>query len=303
MKRDDHTQSDGRAGAEAFGFIGLGAMGMPIARRLATAVNCLAVCDISAECVGQLLEAAAPAAVEDADILIGAKTVFLCLPSQTSTRQVVEDLVSRPATNRTIIDFGAHPPGFVSEMNAVCQSASVQYCDCPVFGTPLMAERGELYFLFSGPERVSDWFDGLVHPLGYRTRYAGPPGTASLLKLLQNAIGTANLAIGAEALRICEATGVDPGLFIGIVRECGGIGQSSVFDRFADDMAARRDSGEGRLRIAAKDMHSVVNLAASANISAPLMVETDRQYERAMQEGMGEQQFTDIIQIKAAENL
>ena len=34
-----------------------------------------------------------------------------------------------------------------------------------------------------------------------------------------------------------------------------------------------------------------------------LMVETDRQYERAMQEGMGEQQFTDIIQIKAAENL
>ena len=92
-------------------------------------------------------------------------------------------------------------------------------------------------------------------------------------------------------------------MFIGIVRECGGIGQSSVFDRFADDMAARRDSGEGRLRIAAKDMHSVVNLAASANVSAPLMVETDRQYERAMQEGMGEQQFTDIIQIKAAENL
>lgn len=301
MYPDDGTTSDNPSHRETFGFFGLGAMGMPIARNLASTVKCMAICDLSAERVDRLLETAPPSVVTDSEILATAKTVFLCLPSQLATRQVVEDLVSTPVTDRVIIDFGAHPPKFVSEMSAICKSISVQFCDCPVFGTPLMAERSELYFLFSGPEQVSKWFEDLVVPLGYRTRFAGSVGTASLLKLLQNAIGAANLAVGAEALRICEATDVDTSLFIGIVRECGGIGQSSVFDRYADDMAARKDSGDGRLRIAAKDMRSVVSLATSANVSAPLLVETDRQYSGAMQDGLGDQQFTDIINFNDAE--
>ena len=102
---------------------------------------------------------------------------------------------------------------------------------------------------------------------GYRFRYAGAAGCASTVKLLQNALGTANLCAAAEAFQVCEAAAIDTGLFIDVVRECGGIGLSTVFDRFADDMAARRDSGQGRLRIAAKDMKSAVELAHSS--SAP----------------------------------
>jgi len=295
VQSDHHFNAENMSTSGTYGFIGLGAMGMPIARRLATTIECLAIRDISPERVDLLLDEAGPAAIEDPAILENAAVVFLCLPSQQATRAVVEELATVPGLKRVVIDFGAYSPEFVNEMNAICQAAGGVYCDCPVFGTPLMAVRGELYFLFSGPQKVAKGFEKLATPLGYGMRYAGSSGTASLLKLLQNAIGTANLAIGAEALRICEATGADPNLFIEIVRECGGIGLSSVFDRFADDMAARRDSGEGRLRIAAKDMHSVVSLAEKLNISAPLLVETDRQYDCAMQAGLGEKQFTEII--------
>jgi 3-hydroxyisobutyrate dehydrogenase len=289
MKQNDHR---------SFAFIGLGAMGRPIAIRLASALPALVIADIDSERVAAVLAASGAKASADPELLHKAQTVYLCLPSQETTRTVIAQLLKDFPLQRIFIDFGAHPPDFVNAMAQACTAESSQYCDCPVFGTPSMAERGELYFLFSGAEHVSHDFHTIADAAGYRTRYAGPTGTASKIKLLQNALGTANLAIGAEALRICEATNIEPELFINIVRECGGIGQSTVFDRFASDMAARRDSGEGRLRIAAKDMQSVVQLAASAQIASPLIELVAERFQQALQAGYGERQFTGIIELQ-----
>lgn len=285
-------------GQRSFGFVGLGAMGMPIAMRLASQLHLLAVADISPERLAAALAAAGPAAVDNPDMMRNAHTVYLCLPSQDATRDVIKEMLQGPAIDRTFIDFGSHPPEFVSRMAHLCDAGSARFCDCPVFGTPSMAMRGELYFLFSGAEQSGQDFNTLASAAGYRMRYAGPTGTASTIKLLQNALGTANLAVAAEVLRLCASTGVDTSLFVDVVRECGGIGLSAVFDRFAEDMAARRDSGEGRLRIAAKDMKAVVEAAATGQVATPLLNETGRQFERALAAGLGERQFTDIIDVE-----
>jgi len=209
-------------------------------------------------------------------------------------------LLTGGMAGRTIIDIGSYPPDFVAELVSLCAARSVTYCDAPVFGTPSMATRGELYFLFSGPPSKWETFSELVGAVGYRTRYAGPSGAASVVKVLQNALGTANLLAGAEALRVCEAAGIGSRLFIDVVRECGGIGLSTVFDRFAEDMAERHDSGEGRLRIAAKDARSATSLAGSHAVATPLLETVSDQYRQAAQAGMSDRQFTDIIDLPAA---
>lgn len=287
----------------AHGFIGLGAMGGPIAARVATKYR-LAVADRSQPRIDAILDPEnngqrAPNLIADAKLVAQAKIVFLCLPTPRDTETIIEDLIESPCADRVLIDLGAQPPQFVGRMRKICAEHGTLYCDSPVFGTPKMAQRGELYFLFSGDEKAAANFRTLAEGLGYRMRYAGPAGTASSIKLLQNALGTANLNIGAEVLRLCEASGIDTGIFINVVRECSGIGLSTVFDRFAEDMAARIDSGEGRLRIAAKDMKAAAELADSRSVEVPLLKETSHQYNDAVAAGLGDHQFTSIIELAA----
>ena len=273
-------------------------MGLPIASRLARGLEALAVADLETERVVAAMGASA-AIVGDGTKVQAADVVFLCLPSSETTRSVIERLLASDVTGRTIVDTGAHPPDFVADLASLCGGRSVTYCDAPVFGTPSMAARGELYFLFSGPEAKWGEFSKLAGAVGYRTRYAGPTGTASAIKVLQNALGTANLLAGAEALRVCETARIDSRLFIDVVRECGGIGLSTVFARFAKDMAERRDSGEGRLRIAAKDARSAFELAQRYDVAVPLLETASDQYQRAAHAGRGERQFTDIVELPA----
>jgi 3-hydroxyisobutyrate dehydrogenase-like beta-hydroxyacid dehydrogenase len=278
----------------ACAFVGLGAMGMPIARKLSEVCANLVVSDLDGEKVtafanttGGLSPGRNPA---DAEV------IFICLPTPAAVRAVVEDLVAQPlGGQRIMIDLGSQPPRLVAETAAYCEARGTVYCDAPVFGTPSMADAGNLYFLFSGPDRIYTGFDQLAVSAGFRTRYAGTSGTASTVKVLQNALGTINLMAGAEILRICEETDIDGGMFAAVVGECGGIARSTVFDRFAADMAARRDSGEGRLRIAAKDMRAAAELSRDAGTGATLLTRTAEAFAEAMDAGLADDQFSNII--------
>ncbi|MHA1549750.1 MAG: NAD(P)-dependent oxidoreductase [Alphaproteobacteria bacterium] len=273
-------------------------MGLPIATRLASALERLIVADLSADRVAAARAAAPSITSEDAG---SADVVFLCLPTSPTARSVIEDMISAGDRQRTIIDFGAHAQTFAEEMSVLCRANSAVYCDAPVFGTPPMAAAGDLYFLFSGPEPIYLDFHALAAKAGFRTRQAGATGTASTIKLLQNALGIANTLAAAEVLRLCEASGIATDMFASVVAECGGVGGSSVFERFVDDMIARYDSGEGRLRIAAKDMSLVAGMAGRLNISTPFLSEAAEQFGAAMEAGYGERQFTDIIDFDPIE--
>lgn len=275
-------------------FHGLGAMGLPIAERLASLISDLAVTDPVPARVAAL-RTRAPAVSDDPERAMAAEVVFLCLPTPDTTRAVVERLLAVKVAGRTIIDFGAQPPDVAEALADQSAAVGAAYCDAPVFGSPQMATRGDLYFLVSGPEAAGGDFAALAASVGYRARYVGPTGTASTIKILQNALGTANLAAAAEALRVCEAAGIETSTFIDVVRECDGIGLSVVFDRFAEDMATRRDSGEGRLRIAAKDSAAAAALAARHGTSAAVLEESAAVFGRAAKAGRSERQFTDIV--------
>lgn len=270
-------------------FFGLGAMGLPIARRLAGVLPGLAVVDPNPDRAAAIA-ADVPAVSTDAT---AAEVAFLCLPSPDITRQVVDRVLA--AGVRLIVDFGAQPPDVAEALAKRCADAGAVYCDTPVFGTPVMAARGDLYFLFSGPDDVAAAFSQLAARAGFRMRHAGPTGAASTIKILQNALGTANLAAAAEALRVCEAAEIGTGTFIEVVKECNGIGLSSVFERYAGDMAARHDSGEGRLRIAAKDSAAAATLADRHGVTAPVLTTAADRFRKAAEAGMAEQQFTQVI--------
>lgn len=284
----------------SFGFVGLGAMGMPIAARLASVLGGLVISDLAVDRIAATVSASDGKAYQDDDRLLRTNTVFLCLPTPDAVKDVLDALLDGPDQSRSIIDLGANHPDFVVEMGEKCAARSASYCDCPVFGAPSMAAQGDLYFLFSGPQKCEELFRQVADLAGYRVAYAGGSGTASTVKLLQNALGVANLAVGAEVLRVCEAAKIDPVMFIDVVRECGGIGRSSVFDRFAEDMAARRDSGEGRLRIAAKDMSSMIDVASGCAVETPLLKQTESLFRQAIAAGLADCQFTDIIRIANA---
>jgi 3-hydroxyisobutyrate dehydrogenase len=278
-------------------FAGLGAMGMPIAAAFSEVWEKLIVVDIDSDKAERFCATSRAVAGDVAD-LAAADVIFLCLPTHDAVDSVLREVFNQDDHRvRTIIDFGAHGPKFVAEIAACCARYIATYCDAPVFGTPSMASDGNLYFLFSGPESLYDAFRADADAAGYRSRHAGAVGAASAVKLLQNALGAINLLAGAEALRICEKAGIGTGLFADVVAECGGIGRSSVFDRFAHVMAQRADIGEGRMRIAAKDMAAATELSHQLGCPAGLLSEATDRYQQAIEAGMGDEQFSNIIKI------
>jgi 3-hydroxyisobutyrate dehydrogenase-like beta-hydroxyacid dehydrogenase len=82
---------------------------------------------------------------------------------------------------------------------------------------------------------------------------------------------------------------IDTEMFTEVVNECGGIGGSRFFAKFAADMTMRRENGEGRLRIAAKDMQSAADLVDRTKSNAGLLLYTAAQFKKAYDEGMGEE--------------
>lgn len=274
----------------SFAFYGLGVMGGPIARKLSGSCGKLIVSDPVAERVEELCRQSECRAAGAGGV---AETAFLCLPDQTVVEAVVGQLLQ--SGTRTIIDFGAHAPDFVLSISEQCRRQGMEYCDAPVFGTPTMAVQGDLYFLFSGPEATYQRFHALAAQAGFRSRYAGRTGAASTVKLLQNALGSINLLAGAEALKVCEQTGIDTEMFNAVVSECGGIGRSVVMDKYASDMALRSDSGDGRIKIAAKDMKAAAELAAKAGTDAVLIRETAKRYQAAQEAGFENDQVSNVI--------
>ena len=84
------------------------------------------------------------------------------------------------------------------------------------------------------------------------------------------------------------------------LNEAGGIGGSTYFREHAEDVALGRDSGSGRLRIAAKDMHLVMALARETGLPVPVLTDVDAMYSQAVESGFAEDEYTATWRVMEA---
>ena len=288
----------------AIGFIGLGIMGGPMAANLARAGYRLYVNDTRSEAVERLSGIPGVTASPSArSVAQACDTVFTCLPSEDAVRSVyfgADGILAAARQGLVTCECSTISPVLTDEIAGRLAQAGVRPIETVLIGRRLQAESAQIFFIVSGDRAVAEAVAPLLAVMGRDWRHLGPTGSASRVKLLQNALGYISAIATTEILALARASGVDQVAFASLVNEAGGIGGTTYFREHAEDVALCRDSGSGRLRIAAKDMHLVMGLVARSGLPLPVLTDVDEMFSEAVERGFAEDEYTATWRVMEA---
>jgi len=268
------------------GIIGLGAMGLPLARRLAQAGHGLTVFDTNpqavaaAQAAGKVEAAASPDAV-----VAGCDVLLTCLPNPQAVEAVYAE-VAKPGL--LACDCSTIGPTLAIRLQGELAARGVRYVECPMLGAPAQAASGELFLILSGDEAAVGELGPILDAISRGQRYVGGPGQASRMKVVQNGLGLVQAVAIGEALSILAKAGADLTTFCEVVAAGHGMADTPLFRAKAKAMLEPEPPNKGALRIGAKDIGLACALAAELGVPAPLYDDAMKILHEALAMGLGE---------------
>jgi 3-hydroxyisobutyrate dehydrogenase-like beta-hydroxyacid dehydrogenase len=282
-------------GGERLGFVGLGAMGAPVARRLAAAGWPVAVLDRDPARAAAL--AGLPRislAAELAELEREADILLTCLPSEKAVEEVAGAL-ARPGL--LLLDLSTIRPTTARRLHGELALRGVHHVECPMLKGPREAAEGTLFLIVSGEPTDIERIRPLLPAIGSEHRIVGGPGAASRIKTVQNGLGLVQLAAIAEALALVAADGGELDTFIEVVGAGGGMAATPLFRAKAPLMRERAPVAAGALRIGAKDSALAAGLAHELGLDLPLFDRAAELFRAALGEGLGEADIAAIARV------
>jgi 3-hydroxyisobutyrate dehydrogenase-like beta-hydroxyacid dehydrogenase len=190
------------------GYIGLGQMGAPMAKRLVDWPGGLVVFDVRVNAMTPLAEAGATLADSVADVA-AADLISITVLNDEQVREVVGELArhAKPGTvlaiHSTISDTTA------AELAEELASQGIHVIDAPVSGGAGAAEKGELATMVGAEREVYERIKPAFRQWASMVIHAGEPGAGTRMKLARNMLTFTSYAAACEAMRLAEQAGLD----------------------------------------------------------------------------------------------
>ncbi len=192
------------------GFIGLGAMGLPMTRHLLEAGHQVTVASrgrgpIEAALALGAAEGASPAAVADA-----AEVVFLCVPNSPEVVTVVDAMLPALGPGKTVVDCSTIDPDVERAQHERVAATGARYLEAPLSGGTAGAEKGVLTLMVGGSAETLEDVRPALAPFSDLVVHVGGPGMGQVVKLCNNLIYAAQMVATAEATALAAKSGADP---------------------------------------------------------------------------------------------
>jgi 2-hydroxy-3-oxopropionate reductase len=238
------------------GFVGTGSMGAPVAANLLGRGYPVAVCDVDPAAVTSLVRHGAARCASPREVASRCETVFICLPTLDSIRNVVlgGDGLHRGAAIRTCVNFSTVGPRFVRDIVAKLGTSPITLLDCPITGGSEAAREGTLSITVSGNRKAYDAVKPLLDHLAAHVFYVGAePGQAQIMKLLNNMLSFAAFVASCEAFALGVKAGLDPDAMVAVINT--GTGRNSATThKFPKNILPRTFDYGAKMRISFKDI-------------------------------------------------
>lgn len=215
---------------DVLGFIGIGNMGQPMARRLIDAGRRLVVHDIDSRATEPLARLGATVAGSVAEVADAAGTVLLSLPAPRMVQEVVRDLAPGKAVQR-VIDFSTIGPAAAASAAAALDARGIAYIDAPVSGGVPGAQAGTLAVMVSCAQAHFEALQALLRTFGKPFHVGERAGQAQTMKLVNNLLSATAIAISSEAMAMGVKSGLDPRIMLDIINAGSGR-NSATQDKF-----------------------------------------------------------------------
>ncbi len=226
------------------GFVGLGAIGRPMALRLLAAPGGLTVYDVVPEATAVLTERGASVAASVADLTRVSDVVGVMVRDDAQVRAVVTDVLAAAAPGTAVLVHSTIHPDTAVELAAAAATSGVHLLDAPVSGGPMGAESGRLAVLVGGSEDGFAAAEPVLGLLGDLVLHLGPAGAGTHAKLARNLLHFVSFTAAGEAVRLAEAAGIDPAALGRVVRHSDAVtgGPGAILWR---DTGAELEPGDG----------------------------------------------------------
>lgn len=227
--------------AEEIGFIGLGNMGTPMAGRLVDAGYRLVVYDTRDNVIGPFLERGATRAGSPQDVGSRAETVIVSLPTPDIVEKVVagEGGVASGSKVKTVVDFSTTGPRMGAAIAGKLREKGITFVDCPVSGGVGGAKAGTLAVMVSCPRATYDQLEPMLKHIGKVFFIGEEPGSAQMMKLCNNLMSAAAMAIATEAIVAGTKAGIDPAVMVEVINVSSGQNTATT-QKFPKSMLNRR---------------------------------------------------------------
>jgi 3-hydroxyisobutyrate dehydrogenase-like beta-hydroxyacid dehydrogenase len=286
----------GANGQTSVGFLGLGAIGSPIAERLIKGGVSVVLYNRSIENTehfrGRAMIAATPVEVADK-----AEIVFGCV----SGSEAYRDVILGPAgiiygkRVKTYVHIGTSDVSLLEEFATRLSTREIAIIDAPMTGGVPRARDGNLTVMAAGPPEVFDRAEPYIKHYASKIIFLGDRvGAAQMMKYVNNVLSASNLALACEALVLGRKAGLDPGAMLEVLNN--GTGQNSAtMTKIPAQVLTRRFNHGGAIGPMIKDLEAFSTQASRYGVSIPLTEAVIGCFRRAADEVGEREDLTRII--------
>jgi len=255
-------------------FLGLGAIGRPMATRVAAAKIPLTVWNRTASRAAEFAEkTGARHAATPADAVRAAEVVITCLPTSHDVYDLLDGtdgILAGIDRGAAFVDCTSGDPATSRRIAQRLAEKDVSYIDAPVSGGVAGAEKGALTIMVGGDSAVLDRVRPVLESFGQKIVHCGEIGAGDAVKAVNNAFLATHILAAAEGLAALVKMGVSPNVALDVINASSGRSNTSM-NLFPERVLTRGFPRTFRLALLEKDVGIAAEVARETRVPAPIL--------------------------------
>ena len=282
------------------GFIGLGAMGKPMAKNLIKAGYDLTVHDLNPQPVEEILSLGAKKAKNPAETARGVEVIITILPADDEVKTVAlgpEGVLEGARKGAVFFDMSSIAPHTSKYVASEAEKRGVRFLDAPVSGGTIGAEKATLTIIVGGDKAVLDEHMEILQAVGKTIYHVGNVGMGETVKMVNQMLLGINLAGIAEAFVMGTKLGVAPEVLYKVIRASSG--NSFMLDsRVPNYIFTGNFTQTGfAVDLLRKDLGLSLESAKINKVPLYMTAQAYQVFTRASAEGMGKKDMSSVVEL------
>lgn len=281
------------------GFIGLGSMGSKLAERLLASGYMLGVFNRTLEKTESFVKSGAWLAKSPKELAQKSDVIVTCLTDDTAIREIMEGengAMAGASAKTVFIDMSTVSVSVTRDLGKKAEFIGASWIDAPVLGSPHMAEVGEMPFVVGGSQTIFEENKDILEAIGKKIVYMGETGLGQAAKIVHSLVCGISLIAYSEALVLGEKLGLSKNQTLDVL--LNGAVSSPLLTMKAPKLRENLfKPTTARLFNMCKDLALISDEGAAFRQELPLLTIAKKLYDRAKQEGLGDEDTSSIIKV------
>lgn len=280
------------------GFIGLGIMGRPMAKRLLEAGYPLVVYDIVPAAMDEVVEAGAGAAESVKDVAEQGDVVISMLPDSPDVEAVAfgpDGVIENIRPGCTYVDMSTISPTVSERIAGLAKPKGIKVLDAPVSGGDVGAINGTLSIMVGGDQETFDDVLEIFEVVGKKIVLVGKDAAGQVVKACNQILVGLTLEAMAEALVLGAKAGVDPAKIVEVLG--GGLARCGVLENRGMRVVDRDFEPGFRIRLHYKDLGIAMAAGKAYDVPLPVTALVHEMFKQLKLSGRGELDHSGIVTL------